>query len=148
MRVAKYADWSAVITPVAEAMMNGEVEWFTEAPTEFDPRDPTKAGAPFEQVFAVTPARIQHLREPRAVESTYQWTEYRRIRCQIPSAYLSLEIPKGAKGRILNGGKNPDLTGLVIVVLDSRNSSWAAVRTVEGIVESISAPDSGGGSSS
>lgn len=147
MRVAKYADWSAAITPVAEAMMNGEVEWFTETPTEFDPRNSSKTGEPIETIIATTPARIQHLREPRNVANTYEWTAYRRIRCQIPASDLSLPIFKGVKGRITNGGKDPNLTGLVLLVQDARNSSWAAIRTVECIVESIDAP-SGGGSSS
>lgn len=149
MRLSKgvATDWSAIITPIAESFMNGEVQWFTEVPTEFDPDDSTKDGTPIESVIAVTPARIQHVREPRDATGTYQWTEYRRIRCQIPVANLGLPIRKGVKGRITDGGKDPMLTGLVLVVQDARNSSWAALRTVECIVESIGAPAQGGGSS-
>lgn len=149
MRLSKVGDWSAVITPIAESYMNGKVEWFTEEPPDpddFDVSDPNSA-APTEGTIATTPARIQHIREPRSVTNTYQWTEYRRIRVQIPSAYLALELPKGTKGRITDGGKDPMLTGLVLIVQDARNSSWAAIRTVECIVESTLAPDSGGGSS-
>lgn len=120
--------------------MNGTVEWFTEgAPTiAYDPQIPG-SGQPTKDVIGTTPARIQHLREPREVNAAYQATEYRRIRCQIPFSDISLDLRKGVKGRITNGGKDPNLVGIVLVVEDARNSSWAALRTVECIVESVNA---------
>lgn len=137
-------DWSAVITPIAEGFMNGEVEWFVPGvpvpQTDFS-QTPT---APAETVIATTPARIQHLREPRDAGNAYQWSEYRRVRCQIPAANLGLPIIKGVRGRITNGGKDPNLTGAIIVVEDARNSSWAALRTIEGLLESAP-PRSGRG---
>jgi hypothetical protein len=133
-------DWSSAITPIAEAFQNGEVEWFTSAPGQYVPNDPTKTDAPVETEIGTTPARIQHLREPRDVNSAYQENEYRRIRVQIPSSDLDLAIVKGVKGRITNGGKDPNLVGVVLVVQDARNSSWAAIRTVEAMADSSAAP--------
>lgn len=138
MRLSKsVGDWSAIITDIVESggFMNGEVFWFTEVATEYDPRVPG-SGEPTEVEIATTPARIQHIREPRDVNGTYQWTDYRRFRCQIPSQYLDEPIHNGVKGRITNGGKDPNLVGLVLIVMDARGSSWAPLRTVECVVES------------
>jgi hypothetical protein len=132
-------DWSAVISATALTFMNGEVEWFTAgAHTAYNPATGT-GGTTAETEIGTTPARIQHLREPREVNSAYQATDYRRIRVQIPFSDMSLAIVKGVRGRITNGGKDPNLTGLILVVQDARNSSWASLRTVECLVESTNA---------
>lgn len=133
-------DWSAAITTVAEQFQNGTVEWFTGgAHTAYDPSDGT-GGSTAETVIGTTAARIQQLREPREANSAYQATNYRRIRCQIPFSDMALAIKKGVRGRVTDGGKDPNLTGLVLIVQEARNSSWAALRTVETLVESGAAP--------
>lgn len=138
-------DWSAAITTTVndQGLLNGEIEWFTVgAPaTPYDPATPG-SGEPTEDTIAATPARIQHLREPRDATNSYQWTEYRRIRAQIPFSEMHLAIQKGVKGRITDGGKDPNLVGLILIVQDGRNSSWAALRTLECTVESVGAPPS------
>jgi hypothetical protein len=133
-------DWSAPITEIAEGYMNGSVDWFTAGThTAYDPAT-GEGGETAETEIGTTPARIQHLREPREVSSAYQATDYRRIRVQIPFSDMGLAIVKGVRGRITDGGKDPNLTGLVLVVQDARNSSWAALRTVECLVESSGPP--------
>lgn len=157
-------DWSKVITDVVDAsgVMNGEVQWFIPGdPGTYDPATDTYVGGTADSVVGTTIARIQHLREPRNVSTSYEWTTYRRIRVQIPysaialaytglypsyayypspglypsSLLLSQPITKGTRGLITNGGKDPALVGRVLVVESALNSSWAALRTVEGVLE-------------
>lgn len=120
--------------------MNGEVEWFTPGPplVPFSPTVPG-SGVPTEVEIATTAARIQQLREPREANSAYQATEYRRIRVQIPFSDIALNIQKGVRGRITDGGKDPNLVGIILTVSDARNSSWAALRTVECLTEATNA---------
>lgn len=133
-------DWSAPITAIAEGFQNGEVFWFTPgARTPYIPSSGT-GGDTAETEIGTTPARIQQLREPREANSSYQATDYRRIRVQIPYSDMNLAIVKGVRGRITDGGKDPNLVGLILVVSDARNSSWAALRTVECYVESSGPP--------
>lgn len=134
-------DWSAVITPIAESFQNGEVDWFSPDGTHvaYDPAT-GEGGTTAETAIGTTAARIQQLREPREVNSAYQATNYRRFRVQIPFSDMSLAIVKGVRGRITDGGKDPNLVGLILVVEDARNSSWAALRTIEALVESSGPP--------
>lgn len=131
-------DWSAVIADTVDALglMNGSVEWFTPGTTgTYDPVTDTYTGGTPEVVIGTTIARIQHLREPRNVSNSYEWTTYRRIRVQIPYLDMTLAIEKGTRGRIVDGGKDQGLTGKILVVESAQNSSWAALRTVECVLE-------------
>ncbi|MFZ2912396.1 MAG: hypothetical protein WAZ75_04890 [Candidatus Absconditicoccaceae bacterium] len=156
-------DWSAVITDTVDSLglMNGSVEWFTPGtPGTYDPATDTYTGGTPDAVIGTTVARIQHLREPRNVSNSYEWTTYRRIRVQIPYSAMMLSytglypsapdaypspdqypsalvnaIEKGTRGRVIDGGKDQSLTGKVLVVESAQNSSWAALRTVECVLE-------------
>jgi hypothetical protein len=128
--------WSDVIGQVAEEYFNGVIDIFTvsESVEPFNPE--TGEGGNEVETFIATgvPARIQHLREPRPVTATYEATTYRRVRFQVNLAtYGSLAIPEGARIRIADGGKDPELVGRIAVVTSAVNSSHAAVRTIEGI---------------
>lgn len=126
--------WNEQIRRIVETYQNGEVQWFTRAPSTGNPV--VGSGSPgAETVIATTPARIQHLREPRSVSTSYDWTTYRRFRFQIPYSDISDPIQKGVFGRITDGGDDPKLVGLVVQVQSAVNSSWAAIRTVEGVIE-------------
>lgn len=133
------AHWSDVIGDVAAEYMNGVIDIFTvgKNPVPFDPKTGQGGGEIETPVASNVVARIQHVREPRPVTTTYEATTYRRFRFQVSLAeYGALAIPEGARVRIVDGGRDPSLVGKVIVVTSSVNSSHAAVRTIEGLANS------------
>ena len=114
-------DWSAVIGEAAELFMNGTIEIF-------DPKVPTT------KVYSGK-ARIQHLRRPEIVNGSYEWSAYRNFRFQIPLKDAPSTLKAGLRVKITGGGKDPALVGSFYRVESVKNSSHAAVRTIEAVGE-------------
>lgn len=136
MPLMKPGAWNVTIRNIAEQFQNGEVQWFIAVPgTGYDPIAKTYVTPPSETAIGTTAARIQHIREPRAVATNYEYTTYRRFRFQIPYSDIALDITKGVLGRVTDGGDDPRLVGQIVTVQSAVNSSWAAIRTIEALAE-------------
>lgn len=132
-------DWSAVITPIAEGFMNCDIELIAPDSRPDAPYDPETGlgGVGSPTVIWYGKARAQHVAATRGAnlqgQDTYNPTGHRDMTFQIPlneDYGYSGKIERGWLIRVLDGGKDRQLTDYLYNVDSGVNSSWAALRTI------------------
>lgn len=113
------SNWPQIIADGAEKFMNGTIQIFV--PNSGNP--PT--------ILYEGKARIQHVRRTEEVNGSYELNYYRNVRFQIPLEDSPDSIATGYRVRITNGGRDPDLVNTLYRIESIKNSSHAAVRTIE-----------------
>lgn len=81
------------------------------------------------------PARAQHKNLPAESAGAAEWATKRRYHFQTRLQDGDPAIPKGAKVSVTAGGRDPVLESYTFVVITATNSSHAALRTIETVVE-------------
>lgn len=115
-------DWPQVIHDAAITQMNAQVTAYESTIT---------SGVEAIAVIWSGKARVQHIREPRDATQSYGESKTRRFRFQLDPDDVPPFFPSGTTFRVTDGGRDPQLEGLVYVVDSAVNSSHMAVRTVE-----------------
>jgi hypothetical protein len=123
------------IAVVAKRFMKGYVAFYDPGAkgTYNSALDAYVGGTPDTLLFG-SKARIQNLNEsdaPKRNEDAGQFD----FRLQIPLEAETVPLKKGHVALIIDGGRDPKLVGLRLQVKPSLNSSMAAVRTVNCVVE-------------
>jgi len=114
------ADWEDEIASAAIPFMSAEIVIFTGLPI---------SGA---NILFQGKSRVQQVRQPRGVSTTYEWSAQRIFRFQIDySEVATVNITKGNFIRVLSGGRDATLYHLPFEVLSAVNSDHRAVRTIE-----------------
>lgn len=124
--------WQDNILATARQFMTGEVCFYRVVGGREDLPEIGQPGTPATvEVFWRGKARIQHLRAPRRDSTEYQASDSRSFRFQLDPEDNPPALYAGTKARVLNGGRDEQLTTYAYQVESAVNSTQMAVRTVE-----------------
>lgn len=124
--------WEQNILDTARQFMTGEVCFYKVVGGQEDLPEIGQPGTPGTvEVFWRGKARIQHLRAPRRDSTEYQASDSRSFRFQLDPEDNPPALYAGTKARVLNGGRDAQLTTYAYQVESAVNSTQMAVRTVE-----------------
>jgi len=130
-------DWEDEIAEDAFTEFNATIDIQDPNTLTTVPYDPVtgEGGYSVPQVIAAgIPARLQQVKSPRAVDTTYDYSEYRPYRVQTRMVDVPGLIPKGFQVVVKTNPRDISIVGKVLAVQVSTNSSNAAVRTIETIM--------------
>ena len=127
-------DWEDEIAAEAATEFNATIDIQDPKTLVTVPYNTTtgEGGYSVPQVIAADiPARLQQVKSPRTVDTTYDYSEYRPYRVQTRMVDVPGLIPKGFQVVVKTNPRDISIVGKVLAVQVSTNSSNAAVRTIE-----------------